>query len=172
MHSCEMPRGNYWGKRVAEKAVDTISSKDYFGMLSFSHMKGVVWEVPLREAINKTAIKQAIQRMSNGDMPDFKRTMEMAVDALMERKDAAQRHIIIISDGDAQPPSPATIDYMKENLITCSTVGIGYGMHVQEGSLRRIAKQTGGRFYGVRNPKKLPQIFVKESKVIRRPCAP
>ena len=169
MHSCEMPRGNYWGKRVAEKAVDTISTKDSFGLLSFSHLKGVSWEVPLREASNKPGIKQAIQRMSNGDMPDFRQTMDMAVDALMERKDAAQRHIIIISDGDAQPPSNTTIDYMKANKITCSTVAIGYGAHVQEATLRRIAMRTGGRFYGVRNPKKLPQIFVKESKVIRRP---
>ncbi|MCH8854240.1 MAG: VWA domain-containing protein, partial [Planctomycetes bacterium] len=169
MHSCEMPRGNYWGKRVAEKAVETISSKDYFGLLSFSHMKGITWDCPLREATNKTAIKQAIQRMTNGDMPDFKQTMQMAVDALMERKDAAQRHIIIISDGDAQPPSQSTIKYMQEKKITCSTVAIGYGAHVQEGTLRQIAKQTGGRFYGVRNPKRLPQIFVKESKVIRRP---
>ena len=107
--------------------------------------------------------------MSNGDMPDFRQTVDMAVDALMERKDAAQRHIIIISDGDAQPPSNPTIDYMKANKITCSTVAIGYGAHVQEATLRRIATRTGGRFYGVRNPKKLPQIFVKESKVIRRP---
>ena len=169
MHSCEMPRGNYWGKRVAEKAVDTISSKDYFGLLSFSHMKGIEWSVPMAVATSKTAIKQRIQRMSNGDMPDFRRTMEMAVDALMECTDAAQRHVIIISDGDAQPPSKETIQYMKEKKITCSAVAIGYGAHVQEAPLRKIAKDTGGRFYAVRNPKKLPQIFVKESKVIRRP---
>lgn len=169
MHSCEMPRGNYWGKKVAEKAVDTISSKDYFGLLSFSHLRGVVWEVPLAEATNKTGIKQRIDAMSNGDMPDFRTTMKMAVDGLMELKDASQRHIIIISDGDAQPPSRATIDTMVENKITCSTVGIGYGSHVIEPSLRQIAKQTGGRFYQGRNPRRLPQIFVKESKVVRRP---
>ncbi len=169
MHSCEMPRGNYWGKRVAEKAVETISSKDYFGLLCYSHLTGISWEVPVQVASNKTGIKNAIQRMSNGDMPDFKKTMDMAVDALMELKDAAQRHIIIISDGDAQPPSQTTIAYMKEQKITCSTVGIGYGVHVQEGTLRQIATQTGGRFYPGRNPRKLPQIFVKESKVIRRP---
>lgn len=169
MHSCEMPRGNYWGKLVAEKAVDTISTKDFFGLLCFSHMKGIVWEVPLQVAVNKSGIKQAIQKMSNGDMPDFKQTMDMAVDSLMEIKDAAQRHIIIISDGDAQPPSPSTINYMKDHKITCSTVGIGYGVHCQETTLQQIAKDTGGRFYAAKNPKILPQIFVKESKVVRRP---
>ncbi len=28
MHSCEIPRGNYWGKEMAKRSVDTISSQD------------------------------------------------------------------------------------------------------------------------------------------------
>ena len=169
MHSTEMPRGNYWGKLVAQKSVDTISTRDFFGLLSFSHMRGVVWDVPLQLATNKTSIKQTIEKVQNGDMPDFATTMDMAVKSLMEVKSAAQRHMIIISDGDASPPSQRTIQKMVDNKITCSTVAIGYGCHVMEPTLRDIANKTGGKFYAARNPKQLPQIFVKESKVIRRP---
>ena len=170
MHSCEIPRGNYWGEQVALKSLETISSLDYFGVVCYSYrVNGYNWDVPLAPALDKPGIKRKISNMQIGDMPDFAQTMTMAVDGLMSKKDAAQRHIIIISDGDPTPPSASTIDYMKKNAITCSTVGIGYGVHVMESNLRQIAKDTGGRFYDVKDPNKLPQIFMKEAKVVRKP---
>lgn len=169
MHSCEIPRGNYWGTEVAKKSVDTISSRDFIGVLAYSFSPGGVnWEVPLQLATNKSAIKSRIDRMTIGDMPDFQSTMRMGVNKLMET-DAAQKHMIIISDGDPAAPSPAVIRDMIASKITCSTIGIGYGAHVYEPTLRNIAKKTGGRFYSCRNPRLLPQIFIKESKVVRRP---
>lgn len=167
MHSCELPRGNMWGKLVAKKSVDTISSRDYIGVLAYTR-SGEAWEVPLQIASNKTAIKNQIGRMQIGDMPDFDATLQLALDGLVQT-DAVQKHIILISDGDAQPPSPKVLAGLINGKITCSTIAIGYGQHVREQTLRKIAIDTGGRFYAVRNPRKLPQIFVKESKVIRRP---
>ena len=169
LHSCEIPRGNYWGKTVAKKSVDTISSRDFIGVLAYSWSpSGENWEVPLQLATNKTAVKNKIDQMSIGDMPDFDSTMKMALKGL-KGTDAAQKHIIMISDGDPNPPRQSILDGMKEAKITCSTIGIGYGSHVMDQSLRRIARATGGRFYQCRNPRMLPQIFVKESKIVRRP---
>ena len=168
MHTCEIPRGNTYGKEVAKKSVDTISSRDWFGMLAYSWSpSGVNWEVPLSLATDKNAVKNKIDKMQIGDMPDFATTMDMALKALA-KTDAAQKHIILISDGDPSPPAPATLNAMKQAKITCSTVGIGYGQHVMVGTLQDIAKATGGRFYACQNPRTLPQIFVKESQVVRR----
>ena len=170
MHSCEFPRANFWGKKVSEKAVDTLSSRDYVGVLAYTWSgAGVNWEVPLQLAANKGAIKQKIQQMQIGDMPDFDSAMNLAVRDLLALKDAAQRHMIIISDGDPSPPSASLLKKMKDKKITCSTVGIGFGAHVMSGAMQRIANATGGKYYKVMNAKKLPQIFVKEAKVIRRP---
>ncbi len=167
-HSCEIARGNYWGTEVAKKSVDTISSRDYFGVLTYSWSPGGVnWDVPLQIATNKSAIKNRIDKMVIGDMPDFDTTMRMAVKGL-SATDAAQKHVIIISDGDPSPPAASVIADMKNKKITCSTIGIGFGSHVMEASLKDIAKKTGGKYYPCRNPKKLPKIFVKESKVVRR----
>lgn len=169
MHSCEIPRGNVYGKEVAKKSVDTISSRDYIGVLAFSWSPmGVNWEVPMQLASNKGRIKNRINAMQIGDMPDFQSTMNMALKSL-KATDAAQKHVIIISDGDPQPPSKATLDDFVKRKITVSTIGIGYGSHCMDRSLRDIAKKTGGRFYACRNPRNLPKIFVKESKVIRKP---
>ncbi len=168
MHSCEIPRGNFWGVEVAKKSVDTISSKDLIGVLAYSFSPGGVnWEVPLQPATNKSAIKKKIARMSIGDMPDFHTTMQMALKELM-KTDASQKHMIIISDGDPSRPARRILQDMKDAKITCSTIGIGYGSHVMEDSLKEIARMTGGTFYPCRNPRLLPQIFVKESKVVRR----
>ena len=172
MHSCEIARGNYWAKEMAKKSVDTISSQDYVGVLAYSFSpSGENWEVPLDLATNKAAVKAKIDRMQNGDMPDFARTMEMAHHELTvgRGRDAAQKHVILLSDGDAGPPSSALLQQYKEAKITVSTVGIGWGQHVMDATLRDIAEKTGGQFYPARNPRELPQIFVKESKVVRRP---
>jgi len=167
-HSCEMPRGNYWGKAMAKKSVDTVSSRDFIGVLTYSYSPGgVTWEVPLQIAANKSAVKARIDRMKIGDMPDFARTMQMAHTALLNT-DAAQKHIIIISDGDPSPPSSSLLQKYKQAQITVSTIGIGWGAHVMQGTMRNIAQATGGKFYAPRNPRQLPQIFVKESKIVRR----
>lgn len=172
MHSCEIPRGNYYGKEMAKKCIDTVASQDYVGVLAYSFSPGGnSWEVPLDLATNKPAIKAKIDRMQIGDMPDYASTMSMAYDALVTGKgrDAAQKHVIILSDGDAAPPSDALLTKYKEAGITCSTIGIGWGMHVMTQTLQDVATKTGGRFYDAKNPRELPQIFMKESKVVRRP---
>ncbi|MCC7293970.1 MAG: VWA domain-containing protein [Phycisphaerales bacterium] len=170
-HSCEIPRGNYWGKEMAKKSVDTVSSRDYLGVLAYSYSPGgVSWEVPLAEAANKGAVKARIDRMQNGDMPDFDSTMQMAYDGLTtgRGRDAAQKHVIIISDGDPSAPNRGLIQSYKNAGITVSTIGIGWGAHVMTTELQRIATDTGGRFYSPKSPNQLPQIFTKESKVVRR----
>ncbi len=172
MHSCEIARGTYWAKEMAKKSVDTISSQDYIGVLAYSFSPGGEnWEIPLQPATNKAAIKARMDRMQNQDMPDFARILKMAYDELTggRGKDAAQKHVIIFSDGDPQPPQPALLDKYAAAKITISTVGIGWGAHVQQRTLVDIARRTGGRFYPARNPRGLPQIFTKESKVVRRP---
>ncbi|MGB2985098.1 MAG: VWA domain-containing protein, partial [Phycisphaerae bacterium] len=172
MHSCEIPRGNYWGKEMAKKSVDTISSRDYLGVLAYTYSPGGEnWEVPLDLNTNKAAVKAKIDRMQIGDMPDFGTTMKMAYKELTagRGRDAAQKHVIILSDGDAQGPSQGLLADYKQAKITVSTIAIGWGAHVQTGTMQRIAQATGGKFYMARNPRQLPQIFVKESKVVRRP---
>jgi uncharacterized membrane protein/Mg-chelatase subunit ChlD len=172
VHSCEVDRGNFWAKEMAKKSVDTISSQDYIGVLAYSYSPGGAnWEVPLGLNTNKAAVKAKIDRMQNGDMPDFGTMMEMAYRELAAGlgKDAAQKHVIILSDGDPQGPSPKLLDNYVEAKITVSTIGIGWGAHVMEPTLMNIATTTGGRYYPARNPRQLPQIFVKESQVVRRP---
>ncbi|MCG3125995.1 MAG: hypothetical protein CHACPFDD_00823 [Phycisphaerae bacterium] len=171
MHACEIPRGNYWGERVAVAAVKTLSSRDLVGVLAYNWTGGADghWVVPLQTAGDKHAIVQRILQMNMGDMPDLDEVMRPAVEALKNRKDAAAKHMIVISDFDPSSPKQDLIDTMTANKITCSTVAIGYGGHqIDERKANWIATSTGGKFYRTNNYAELPQIFIKESRVVRR----
>ncbi len=175
MHSCESPQGNDYGEKAAIATVETLSSRDYLGVITYNYsVGGANWDVPLEELKDKSTVIKKMKNLQIGDMPDFRTTMQMAVDGLLQAKakGASQLHMILISDGDPQAPGDAIINQMKDNKITASTVGIGYGgAHCMEPTLIDIARRTSGdarKFFRCTNPRTLPQIFVKEAKVIRR----
>ena len=169
MHSCEMPQGNTWGIEVAVAALKTLSRLDYFGVVGYT-MTGVDWEVKMQLATNKDAIIGKIRNMQNGDMPDYDTSMELAYQGLMSCRDAKQRHMIIISDGDASGPAPGLVNKLVGQGITCSTVTVF--PHGGGDAIKWIADATKGRSYLLCQPgdeKQLPRIFIKEARVVRRP---
>ena len=170
MHACEMPQGNYWGKRVAMAAVNALSQRDYIGILDYGwYAGGSHWIFPFAQAGDKSAAISAIKQMQMGDLPDFGPLMEAAYEKLAACT-AAQKHVIIISDGDPQTASPALLAKLRKASITCS--GVAVWPHSADPqavwSLQNIAQLTGGRFYRINDPQKLPQIFIKEAQVVRR----
>lgn len=171
MHACEIPNGNYWGERVAIESVRSLSSRDLVGILQYQWRGGAqgYWLVPLGEVGNKSAIIQTIRKMDMGDLPDFDAIMRPGVEALVKRTDAAARHMIIVSDFDPAPPADDLLQTMVRNNITCSTVAIGFGGHpIDVNKAQLIARVTGGKYYSTEDPQRLPQIFLKESQVVRR----
>lgn len=170
MHACEIPKGNYWGERVAVAAVKTLSSRDLVGILSYrwNNAERGYWEVPLRTVGDKSEVIAQITNMQMGDMPDLDAVMRPGVDALATA-DAAVRHMIVISDFDPAPPANDLLQKMKQHRITCSTVAIGFGGHwIDEGKAQDIANTTGGKYYRTNDFSQLPQIFIKESTIVRR----
>lgn len=171
MHACEIPQGNYIGERCAVAAIKSLSSRDLVGILSWqwAGTEQGYWTVPLQPVGDKTQLIQRVRGMSMGDMPDLDPVMRQGVEALIQRRDAAAKHMIVISDFDPQPPADDLIATMKKHGITCSTIAIGYGGHwINEGMAQWIASATGGKFYRTNDFRKLPQIFVKESRVVQR----
>lgn len=174
MHACEIPEGNFWGERVAVAAVKTLSSRDLVGVLSFQWQDASQenWVVPLQQVGSKTAIIQAIMKMQMGDMPSLESIMTQAIDKFeqsKEARDAMVKHMIVVSDFDPDGPTSATLARMAKLGISCSTVAIGYGGHwINEGKAREIAETTKGKFYTTKNYAELPQIFIKESLIVRR----
>lgn len=169
LHSCEMPKGNVWGRRVAEAAIEALSSQDAVGLLEYENRKGRVnWALPMQRAGDKKAALHAAASLLYGDMPDFAEAMEAAL-AGVTGVVAGQRHVIIISDGDPQPPSPALLDAYKAARVSVTTVMVGgHGTPVDRRRMAAVASMTGGRFYDVVDASQLPQIFIQEAQVVSR----
>ncbi|HUT29006.1 MAG TPA: VWA domain-containing protein [Sedimentisphaerales bacterium] len=167
MHACEMPQGNFWGKKVAEAAVKTLSSLDLAGILAYSWQGAGDWVYPLSPVGDKKAVLSAINQMQMGDMPSLHDHLQAAYNALKDC-DAAQKHVIVISDGDPQPPSQQLLTRCRQAQITVTGVGIFPHSPADVQSLYSVSQATGGRFYNVTNPQQLPQIFIKEAQVVRR----
>ncbi len=176
MHSCEMPRGNFWGQQVALAAVNNLSRLDLAGVLEFSFAKGDWWVHPLSEVGNKAAITRAINSLTFGDMPSFDNLLKMAYDDLSTVA-AGAKHVIIISDGDPQIANKGLLDDCAAAKISVSTVLVyphNRTPGVQGGdwdTMRLIAKRTKGRFYPIIDGgdfARLPGIFIKEAQVVKR----
>lgn len=170
LHTCEFPQGNTWAKNITKQAIKVLNAQDEVGALAMDYNGKDYWIFDLTPAGDFEAIAQKLNNAQLGDMRSFANTMQMGLNSLL-KSDASAKHMIIISDGDAAPPSPQMLQQFINANISVSTVavfphqGTG-GPEVQ--LLSSIAKQTGGRFYFPQNPNQLPSIFIKEATTLRR----
>jgi hypothetical protein len=121
------------------------------------------WLFPLQKVGNKVALGEQIAGMNQGDLGSFQGVLDMAHEAL-KKSTSNLKHIIVFSDGDPGPPTPALMQAIVGDRITVSTVLISG--HSPADTMISMAEQGKGRFYNVTSPNDLPQIFIKETAVI------
>ena len=166
LHTCEFPEGNTWGKRITKQAIKVLSAQDEVGLLA-SLGGGDDWVFELTPAGEYDSLVPKINATGVGDMPAFGPTMKQGLDAL-KASDAAAKHMIIISDGDPQPPAPSLVREFVDEKISCSMVAVFPHGGADISKMRSIAGVTGGRYYFPSDPSKLPSIFIKEAKTLKR----
>ena len=166
LHTCEFPEGNTWGKRITKQAIKVLGAQDEVGVLAYTQ-KGEDWLFELTPAAKYEEMVPLINGASIGDMPSFQNTMQMGLKGLL-KSDAATRHMIIISDGDPQAPTPALIDDFIKNQVSVSMVAVFPHGGQDISKMKGVADVTGGRYYFPEDPNQLPAIFIKESKTLKR----
>ena len=166
LHTCEFAEGNTWGKRITKQAIKVLGAQDEVGVLAYTE-KGEEWLFELTPAARYDELVPIINGAMIGDMPSFQNTMQMGLKGLL-KSDAATKHMIIISDGDPQLPTPKLIQDFNDAKVSVSLVAIQPhgGNEVQK--LQSVASLTGGRYYRTDDPSQLPAIFIKESKTLKR----
>ena len=172
MHASEIAQGNYWQKVIGELALKQLGAQDYCGVIHFDGADRWLWGAQnglVRVGPNRQQMLVRLAGMSPGDMPAFDPGMIMAHKAFMKCKDAATRHMIVISDGDPSPPSPGALTALKNLNVKISTVAVGAHGPAEHQTLRNIATQTGGKYYKVNNPNLLPRIYMREARRVARP---
>ena len=173
MHAGEMPRSNYWQKRIAFESIKILGSRDYCGLVQWSGTDQWLWGQSkgglIRVGPNRKMMLARTDRMTIGDMPAFDPALKMAAAAFANVKDAAVKHMIIISDGDPTPATPATLNRLIKQKVVISTVAVGSHGQIGSTEMQRIANATKGKYYVVKNAKALPKIYQREARRIARP---
>jgi uncharacterized membrane protein len=168
LHTCEFAQGNSWAKRITKEAIRVLSAEDEVGAIGYDYSDGGdKWIFELTPASEYDSLVTKINGAQIGDMPEFTSTMELGLKGLIE-SDASSRHMIIISDGDPPMPPKATLQAFRDNDTTVSTVCVFPHGPRDADILNAIASATGGRFYFPDDPARLPSIFIKEAKTLRR----
>ena len=175
MDPAEVPEGTYWGEQCAIKAAETLSAQDDVGFISYGQ-GGYTWDYPLSPKGDGSKFAAAAKSAWLGDLPSFEDAITLAIDGDGFSKgliadDAAQKHIIIITDDDPQMPSAATVERCRKAKISISTVTVFPHLpHNIAPGTREAARKTGGKSYGPieDHPDQLPQIFIKEATIVRR----
>ncbi|HTU22655.1 MAG TPA: VWA domain-containing protein [Gemmataceae bacterium] len=165
MHASEMADGNMWQKKIAKLAVERLGPGDEVGVIYYDFIHK--WHIKLQPiGGNKASILAQIDKMTPGDMPDFDPALQMAHQALIDpKKGLATKHVIVISDGDPQYTQPI-LKAMKRDKVTVTTVGVACHGANEDQKMAVIAKATGGRSYSVKDPRQLPAIYIKESRLV------
>jgi hypothetical protein len=165
MHASEMAEGNMWQKKIAKLAVERLGPSDEVGVLVWNWKWG--WHIPMQEVgPNRAAILKAIDSLSPGDIPDVDPALGMAQVALSDPAKAfGAKHIIFISDGDHWQTDPKVRTAIHRAGITIATVCVTTHGAIEKKKMRDLAT-TPKRFYDVNDPKKLPSIYIKETRLV------
>lgn len=167
LHTCEFPEGNAWARRISLAALDVLSPQDMMGCIAYDWRLGDSWLFPLQAVGDKHLMRMALNTDQIGDMPSAQPGLRMAYEAL-RASDAAVKRVLMISDGDPAAPTIGLLNSMRQAGISVSTVCINPHTPTDQQMLRWVAENTGGEYYFVDNPNRLPRIFIKEAATVKR----
>ena len=161
MHGMEFNNGNKVARDCAQGVLAALGPSDEMGVLLWDGTER--WLFELQKVGNRRDLAEQIAGMNQGDMPGFEGPLERAYESL-KKSTANLKHIIIFSDGDPQAPKEETMKSIVEDRITVSTILISG--HSGSETMEWMAMRGKGRFYEVKSPDDLPQVFIKETAVI------
>lgn len=161
MHGMEFNNGNQIARQVATGVMQAMSAQDELGIVLWDGSER--WLFELQPVKDKESLGRQIMGMNQGDLPSFQQIMSMGYEGL-QQSSAQIKHMILFSDGDPGPPSRELMDSMVADKVTVSTILISG--HAGPETMQWIAQNGQGRFYEVRDPSQLPQVFIKEASII------
>jgi Ca-activated chloride channel homolog len=148
-------------------AIQTLYPDDLVCVVVFDDGADIV--VPMGRVGNSAAIQKAVKSISPSGGTNIITGLDLAATQVnkLGPYEAAVRHVVLLTDGQSADGNyRQTIGNIVKAGGTVSTVGVGDG--VNGGLLQNLAQMGGGTYYPIKNPKTLPQVFIKEARTIRK----
>lgn len=138
------------------RAAEALAPTDQLGVVAFD--ENAHWAVRTAP-IDFGSITEGIGFRADG-MTNIYAGLKAAYDDLVNNP-ATLRHIILLTDGwSTSGAYDELLADMKEAGITLSTIGTGGG---SAQVLRRLAEESGGRYYDAADATTIPDIFLRET---------
>ncbi|MHC4977104.1 MAG: VWA domain-containing protein [Planctomycetota bacterium] len=151
----------------AALAARTLDTRDELGVIAFSDSHRVV--IPLARNENPEEAAEKIRAISPGGGTNIYDAMRSALE-MLQNSDASVKHMIVLTDGkDDQDPGIGVRIAQRASQDNISVTTIAVGDEADSRSLARIAQSGNGTFYRIIDPYTLPQVFLKEFRVLRNP---
>ena len=149
-------------KEGAAQAYAALGDDDQVGLIAFD--ADANWVVDLQRKPSAATFLDALRGVGEGGGTDLRPGLDLAATAL-ERVDAKIKHVVLLTDGQADQNYDDVVERLKRDRITLSTVGVGeeYDQH-----LRVVGPATGGRFYEVLRFADIPRLLFDETVRIAR----
>jgi len=151
-------------KTASEATINLLSPRDYGGVVAFDSQ--AFWVSDLQSAASAHSIIQKIRQLSASGGTNISPGLELAHRALSSNP-AKLKHVILLTDGQSMPgPFYEQTSRMAREGITVSAVAVGSG--ADRTLLEQIAQWGNGRFHFTADPRKVVQIFARETVTASR----
>ena len=153
-----------------EKALALVSDRHLVGIMAADDAPH--WISPPGRTFSKGASLEKLKRIGATGLGIYTYdAMREAYDAMSRLEDVSWKHIVFYADmADCEQKTDGTgesvlaiVDRGYRDGVSVSTIGLGSPESADRDFLMEIARRSGGRFYEVADPEKLPVIFMKEA---------
>ncbi len=152
---------------AAALAIQTLDPQDLVGVVEFASAHRVV--VPLGPNVNPADTAERVRGISSDGGTNMYPALAEA-GAMLRDVDAQVKLVIVLSDGVSMG-SPEYGQQLAARFanegVKVSTIAVGDGADTR--ALSSIAEAGNGQYYQVIDPNLLPQIFIREVRVVRKP---
>ena len=151
-------------KRAALVAINALKDDDYVSVIGFDRTPFTVIKLRPVKEVRAIAQRRLDNLIANGGTELLPALFQAK--ATLKRSTTSRKHIILLSDGKFSHSSPryvSEVRQMKSNGITLSSIALGAEADIP--LMKTLAKSGDGVFYKTLDPRKLPEIFLKDIKV-------
>ncbi len=152
-------------KRACSYVVDLLSEQDVLSIVTFEETVEVL--MPPRKIVNKQLVKEHLNRLTPGNTTNLYDGLVLGVQQVTSvNLPGYQSHLMLFTDGE---PTVGIKDFStivgaaaraKEHQFHITA--LGFGPDYNEELLAGIARRSGGQYYYIDRPERIPEIFQQE----------